>query len=63
MGVLCQGEWTAAREAYLRREVPKQRAGYADYDTLIYARGNRSGAPVRARRRQPRRGPAAGRSR
>ena len=43
MGVLCQGEWTAAREAYLRREVPKQRAGYADYDTLIYARGNRSG--------------------
>ena len=41
MGVLCQGEWTAAREAYLRREVPKQRAGYADYDTLIYARGNR----------------------
>jgi hypothetical protein len=43
MGVLCQGEWTAAREAHLRREVPKQRAGYADYDTLIYARGNRSG--------------------
>jgi hypothetical protein len=42
MGVLCQGEWTAEREAYLRREVPKQRAGYADYDTLIYARGNRS---------------------
>jgi hypothetical protein len=42
MGVLCQGEWTAQREAYLRREVPKQRAGYADYDTLIYARGNRS---------------------
>jgi hypothetical protein len=43
MGVLCQGEWTLAREAHLRREVPKQRAGYADYDTLIYARGNRSG--------------------
>jgi hypothetical protein len=42
MGVLCQGEWTAEREARLRREVPKQRAGYADYDTLIYARGNRS---------------------
>lgn len=42
MGVLCQGEWTAAREAHLRREVPKQRAGFADYDTLIYARGNRS---------------------
>ena len=42
MGVLCQGEWSAEREAHLRREVPKQRAGYADYDTLIYARGNRS---------------------
>ena len=42
MGVLCQGEWTAQREARLRREVPKQRAGCADYDTLIYARGNRS---------------------
>jgi hypothetical protein len=43
MGVLCQGEWTLEREAHLRSEVPKQRAGYADYDTLIYARGNRSG--------------------
>jgi hypothetical protein len=43
MGVLCQGEWTPEREEHLRREVPKQRAGYADYDTLIYARGNRSG--------------------
>ena len=42
MGVLCEGDWSAEREAYLRREVPKQRAGYADYDTLIYARGNRS---------------------
>ena len=42
MGVLCQGEWTPRREALLRREVPKQRAGFADYDTLIYARGNRS---------------------
>ncbi|HVF65420.1 MAG TPA: hypothetical protein VNE58_15645 [Casimicrobiaceae bacterium] len=42
MGVLCQGEWTIEREAHLRREVPKQRAGFADYDTLIYARGNRS---------------------
>jgi len=42
MGVLCQGPWSAAREAHLRREVPKQRAGHADYDTLIYARGNRS---------------------
>lgn len=42
MGVLCQGEWTAQREAHLRREVPRQRAGFADYDTLMYARGNRS---------------------
>lgn len=43
MGVLCQGAWTPEREAYLRQEVPKQRAGRADYDTLMYARGNRSG--------------------
>jgi hypothetical protein len=43
MGVLCQGAWTPEREARLRIEVPKQRAGYADYDTLVYARGNRSG--------------------
>src|SRR4030095_370573 len=42
MGVLCQGPWNAEREAHLRREVPRQRAGYADYDTLVYARGNRS---------------------
>ena len=42
MGVLCQGEWTPEREAHLRREIPKQRAGVADYDTLMYARGNRS---------------------
>ena len=42
MGVLCQGDWTPEREALLRREVPRQRAGYADYDTLMYARGNRS---------------------
>ena len=42
MGVLCQGEWTPEREAMLRVEVPKQRAGYADYGTLVYARGNRS---------------------
>jgi len=42
MGVMCQGEWTAQREAWLRREVPKQRSGHADYDTLVYARGNRS---------------------
>ena len=42
MGVLCQGEWTPEREALLREEVPKQRNGYADYGTLVYARGNRS---------------------
>lgn len=42
MGVLCQDEWTPEREALLRVEVPKQRAGYADYGTLVYARGNRS---------------------
>lgn len=42
MGVLCQGAWTAEREALLRREVPRQRAGFVDYDTLMYARGNRS---------------------
>lgn len=43
MGVLCEGPWSAEREAHLRREVPRQRSGYADYDTLMYARGNRSG--------------------
>jgi hypothetical protein len=43
MGLLCQGAWTPEREARLRVEIPKQRAGRADYDTLMYARGNRSG--------------------
>lgn len=43
MGVFCQGDWTAGRESYLREQIPLQRAGRADYDTLIYARGNRSG--------------------
>ncbi len=42
MGVLCEGDWTPEREALMRREVPKQRGGFADYDTLAYARGNRS---------------------
>ena len=42
MGVLCEGDWTPEREALMRCEVPKQRAGFADYDTLAYARGNRS---------------------
>ena len=43
MGVFCQGDWTIGRESYLREQIPLQRAGRADYDTLIYARGNRSG--------------------
>lgn len=42
MGVLCEGRWTPGREARLRHEVPRQRAGWADYGTLMYARGNRS---------------------
>lgn len=43
MAVLCQGPWTTEREAYFRREIPKQRSGRADYDTLVCIRGNRSG--------------------
>ncbi|MCP1337155.1 hypothetical protein [Futiania mangrovi] len=43
MAVLCEGSWTPDREEYLRRQVPLQRAGRGDIDTLIYARGNRSG--------------------
>lgn len=43
MGVLCEGPWTAEREAHLRAEIPKQVAGRSDYNTLIYVRGNRSG--------------------
>lgn len=43
MGVLCEGDWTPEREARLRIEIPKQVTGRADYDTLIYVRGNRSG--------------------
>lgn len=43
MGTLCEGPWTPEREALLRREIPKQVAGRADYDTLVYVRGNRSG--------------------
>lgn len=41
-GALCQGEWTPEREDYMRREIPKQRHGRFDYDTLGYTRGNRS---------------------
>jgi hypothetical protein len=39
---LCQGEWTAEREDYLRRQIPMQRFGRYDLDTLVFARGNRS---------------------
>lgn len=40
---LCEGSWTAEREEYLRRELPKQRFGRLDHQTLAYTRGNRSG--------------------
>jgi len=40
---LCQGPWTPEREAYLRREIPKQANGWVDYETLAVTRGNRSG--------------------
>jgi len=43
MGAFCEGKWTAEREVHLRHQIPLQRAGRADHDTLIYARGNRSG--------------------
>jgi hypothetical protein len=43
MSALCRGEWTPEREALLARELPKQRSGRPDADTLVYARGNRSG--------------------
>jgi hypothetical protein len=39
---LCQGEWTAEREDYLRRQIPMQRFGRYDLDTLVFTRGNRS---------------------
>ncbi|MBS7696695.1 MULTISPECIES: hypothetical protein [unclassified Chelatococcus] len=40
---LCEGEWSAEREEFLRREIPKQRFGRLDHQTLAYTRGNRSG--------------------
>ena len=40
---LCEGPWSAEREARLLAETPKQRAGRFDYDTLVTLRGNRSG--------------------
>ena len=61
MGVLCQGEWTPEREAHLRREVPKQRAGYADYDTLDLCTRQPQRPLVRARRGKPGGRPPAGR--
>lgn len=39
---LCQGDWNAEREAFLRREIPKQYAGRYDADVLCFCRGNRS---------------------
>jgi len=43
MVALCEGAWTPEREDYLRRELPKQRFGRLDHQTLAYTRGNRSG--------------------
>lgn len=40
---LCEGEWSPEREDFLRREIPKQRFGRLDHQTLAYTRGNRSG--------------------
>ncbi|MCB1464205.1 MAG: hypothetical protein KDJ90_17715 [Nitratireductor sp.] len=40
---LCEGSWSENREAFLRREIPKQTAGWVDCDTLIVTRANRSG--------------------
>jgi hypothetical protein len=39
---ICQGEWTASREAVLREEIPKQYEGRYDADVLCFCRGNRS---------------------
>ena len=39
---ICQGEWTAEREAALREEIPKQYDGRYDNDVLCFCRGNRS---------------------
>ena len=39
---ICQGEWTQAREARLRVEIPKQYDGRYDGDVLCFCRGNRS---------------------
>ena len=42
MGVLCIGEPTEARLREMRREMPKQKTGRADADTLMWLRGNKS---------------------
>lgn len=39
---ICEGEWTASREADLRVNIPLQRAGRFDHGVLAFARGNRS---------------------
>jgi hypothetical protein len=39
---ICQGAWTAEREAVLRQEIPKQYDGRYDNDVLCFCRGNRS---------------------
>ena len=39
---LCEGEWTDAREADLREEIPKQYEGRYDSGVLCFCRGNRS---------------------
>src|SRR5690349_20636564 len=39
---ICQGEWTQAREAVLRVQIPQQYDGRYDSDVLCFCRGNRS---------------------
>jgi hypothetical protein len=39
---ICQGEWTPAREAVLRMQIPQQYDGRYDNDVLCFCRGNRS---------------------
>jgi len=39
---LCEGEWTAQREAHIAEQARRQKYGYGDADTLAITRGNRS---------------------
>lgn len=39
---ICEGDWSAGREAELRVNIPLQRAGRFDHGVLAFARGNRS---------------------